>query len=775
MSGNIDLERASDVNNQRLLVKHLFDFSQSVTEIASVMIRRDTAKATMKKKEKEYERWRSQHDDYTSLAEEQEREVDKLKETIERLDEKLKKFGQTRDEALNVMARTILSASHGIPISGDSCENAKTKRLETEIKDIKAQFKAFKMSTGSIKDYESRLKANEASVDQIDREMLNNNLSLKSEVGTMKSELFRLGTQTDQNESRVVSIENCIGRSGFTQAANAKNGGLEEELANIRHEVEPLRTLRSEFDELQTTIGVLSSSLQALGKKDSEVHQVGQYQDQENRLAELQDLSLKMKSELMSQVEKIAGQQNRLTALALDHSKLSQDIALPLSLVDQRLAEVARELARLKEDQESKDDLVAKEVERLDQSIATMQNSLSEIYTKVNMAMELAKSQNHDSLTVSKPVDPVLNGITSLPRKANGLSHNDQVPVTKAQESHSGQAELLADYNGRLIVCEAVLKSLQHRFDNLNTADLARNMAHQMANMYPYPANVLGQLDQMGRNYSLLAPALSHLETTVATIIRRLDKTSVSMPQSPAAVSSPIVPPGRTDNSDKMIMSFGTQLGALSKEVKETSQELKDISSSIDVAKRQYQSTVEALKSEIATLKETMKSETAAIRDIATKRVSEENDNLAKVFADVKRLVDDLQIEAVNDKLKGKEEEIMHELASLNGKIEFVKIRFDYADQELRRAGILHEKSGTDDVHDRHISADKSVSPTITAATRGDGESEEEEEEDDDELRQPSLGKSILSKRKRDLQRRIKDSSDSDTDSQPRRKMRTAG
>ena len=757
-----------------MLVKNLYDFSQSVTELASVTIRRDTAKATMKKKEKEYERWRSQHGDYTSLAEEQEKEVDKLKETIQRLDEKLKKVGQTRDEALNVMARTILSASNGITISEDSPDNAKIKSLETEIKEIKAQLVAFKISTGSLKDYESRLKANEASVDQMDREMPNNHLSLKSQVGTIRLDLFQLSTQANQNKSRIISLENNIGRSEISQAANGKTSTLAEEIRDLRRQIEPLHTLRRDFDEIDARIGTLSSSVQALSNRDSDAHQAVQYPDQETRIAELQNQSLNMKTELDFQVKRIAAQESRIISLAsVDQAKVSQVIESPLPIVGERLAEVARELAQLKKDQESKDDLVAKEVERVDQSIAAMQNSLSEMHTKVNLVTELAESQNHDSLTSSKPVDPVVNGVNALPPRTNGLGPNGHDPVTKAQESHPGQAELLADYNGRLIVCETVLKSLQHRFDNLNTADLARNMAHQMANMYPYPANVLGQLDQISRNYSLLAPALSHLETTVAAIIRRLEKTPGSMPQSPAAVSSPAVPPGRTENSEKTIISFGTQLGALSKEVTENSQELKDISSSIDVAKRQYQNTVEALKSEIATLKETMNSETAAIRDIATKRVGEESDNLEKVFADVKPLVD-IQIETINNKFKEKEEEIMHELASLNGKIEFVKIRFEFADQELRRAGILHDKSGADGMHDRHASAEKTASPTISVVTRRDGESEFEEEEDDDVLRQPSLGKSILSKRKREIQRRRKDSSDSDSDFQPRRKVRTA-
>ena len=320
---------------------------------------------------------------------------------------------------------------------------------------------------------------------------------------------------------------------------------------------------------------------------------------------------------------------------------------------------------------------------------------------------------------------------------------------------------------------------MQHRFENLNTADLARNMAHQMANMYPYPANVLGQLDQMSRNYSLLAPALSRLETTVAGVSRRLEKTPVSVPQSPAAISSSIAPPQKNDNSEKMIISFQTQLNALSKEVKENSQELKDISSSIDVAKKQYQTTVEALKSEIATLKETMKTETASIKDIATEKINEERDNLAKVFADVKILVDDIKSEAVNDKLKANEQEkeILQELASLNEKIAFVKTRIDLADQELRRAGILRDVSDADDTNDRHVSTDESASPTITVATQGNGGSEEEDEEDGDKIRQPSLGRSILNKRKRDLQRPRKHSSDSDSDSdvQPRRKVRTVG
>ena len=745
--GNNDNERD---NTAKHLSRNLSSFAHSVTETASLTIRRDAAQSKATKMEKESKKWQNLSVGYASLAEEQAKTVRTLNDAADRIDERLLKFRQAQDETVKMMAATMVSVSSGTTASVVSPDNSNIKFLEGEVEELKEALKAihFYLEASKMEEANSKSKNTEFQDNIIDPENLRNQLG---QTGGDQGEISRGDHRISALKSDFEKLEREYATVTVTQIPD-----VQKQLARCQ---EQLNSAKDDLNGLEAKVGSLIQSLQILNGEVFGTNENESTNNHKSRITRFQEDIAEFIKELRARMETTDIRTAHVASLATaGNTHMSQR----LEALKAELAQVARELAAVISDQKVKDELVGQEVERLDQTIVAMQADL----VKVRPDLSETRSNQQPQDMTAFLAQGLTNGAYFPQPNLNRVSPQDGVV---AADLSNTQSKLLDDYNNRLVVCETVLANLQQRYDNLSTAELARNMVHQMSTMYPYPAQVLAQLEQLGRNYNTLVQTVANLSGNYSTLGRRVDAIAqtttaqravvnrlheekiMSLEAKFTALSQRSATPGNTAEMaisvemDKKTACLNEQLAALKADLKENSLGLKDINKVLDIAKNQYQSTVASLQSDLQTIRETL--------DQKYSITEHETFNIL-VQAHVER---------INKGLEEKEEVAAGELGKMHEEITAVMKKLG-----MRYRGESQEPGteGDDGNNDPDASdpVATSASPAVTVGQRDDSMSE-----DSDPVRRPTLGRSILATKKHESKRK-RHSGCSDSDANPKRK-----
>jgi hypothetical protein len=747
------------------LLKNLSSFAQVVTETASSTVRLDLVQSRFIKSEKEAKKWQSHYGDYTSLADEQAKAVKTLKDVADRVDERLLKFKQAQDDAIKTLAATILSVNSTTTIPAGRQDDSKVKLLEAEVKELKAGLKSLNSSFEALKIAQAQPKPNKAATSQQNpdfQDIIIDPENLRNQLGQIRS--FQAGLT--RGDRRIASLEYEFKNLADTQATVAQIREVQEQIAGFQERLDSTKVTNEDLSALQAEVNSLTQSVQILNEEVIGTYKNGSGKDDhKSRITRLQEDIGDVNRELNAQVENLNSHGDRLASLVATNNTT---VSGRLDTSTTEVTQIAKDLSAVVNDQKIKDELVAQEVDRLDQSISAVQNEL------VKMRADLSETRTNLQRqgTTSNSEKTLTNG--TYPLQSQQPSFNRTAPQDGAATANplDSQTNLLTDYNDRLIVCETVLTSLQHRFDNLSTADLARNMVHQMSTMYPYPAQVLAQVEQLGRNYNTLVQSVTSLSGNYSMLSRRVDAIAqnsapntlltvyeerikslearfAALPQRSATPGNPAELASKAE-VDEITASLGGQLAALKADIatskadlQENSLGLKDINEVLDLAKDQYQSTVSSLKSEVQEIWEALK-----------QKLSITEQDKFKVLVQA-------YIAKVDKVLEEKAEVTSKEIGDMHEEVTRVMkhLKMPYrgesqeSDSEDSRNGILNKPVAT------------SASPAITL-----GQSDNTSEEDSDPVRRPSLGRSMLTRKKG--HKRKRHSKASESESNPTRKMK---
>ena len=764
-TGNNDSEKDAIAK----LSKNLAIFAQNVTETASATILRDMARARIIKAEMENKKWESLRVDYTSLAEEQAKAVKNLKETADRVDEKLSKFRQAQDEAIKAVAASMVSVSSGTTSPSIKQDNGKVKLLEAEVKDLKSGLKTVNSSLESSKRDLARSQTKENASGQKNPEFRDFRIdpdNLRNQLGQVRAFQSKL----DLSEKRIAYLEHDYKKIERSKASSAEIDDVQKHVARLQEQFDFTKFIEDDLNDLQTKVSSLSQSVQQWRQDAVGTREGNTGNTHEGRITRLEEDITEINRELNAQIEKVNIETARIASVITANQA---DVSLRLESTMTEVAQVAKDLAAVIRDQETKDNLVAQEVERLDQTISAVNTDLSKLQADhIKMRAELAEISTNVQLKQTAASEQTLTNSTHTmqSQQPDITEMSAQDGITSVSSSNT-QSSLLAEYNDRLITCETVLTSLLHRFDNLSTAELAKNMVNQMTAMYPYPAQVLAQLEQVGRNYNALLQTVANISGNYSTLSRRVDalsSTTQTQSQDNAATSLLLLTnthdvqiktletrltdlslrsaiPGNSaelaskTEVDSKTASLEGQIAAVQADLKETALGLKDINKVLDVAKIEYESTVNSLQSDILNVWEAMMKKPSAT----------EHDALKSSFeADITRL---------ESRLNEKEDGAIEELARMNERLTNVMRRLG-----MPYPGLSQEpESGDDRTDNRNIrkSAATSASPAVTLGQPDEPMSEE----DSDPVRKPLLGRSILTKKKDHKRKRRSKSSDSES------------
>jgi len=754
-------------NNAKQLLKNLSSFAQVVTETASSTVRRDLVQSRVVKAEKEAKKWQSLYGDYTSLADEQAKAVKTLKDVADRVDERLLKFKQAQDDAIKAMAATMLSVSSTTTIPAGRQDDGKVKLLEVEVKELKAGLKTLNSSFEALKIAQAQPRSKEAVASQQDldfQDIIIDPENLRNQLGQIRS--FQAGLT--RGDRRIASLEHEFKNLVNSKTTVVQIKDVQNQIASIREQLDCFKVTNEDISVLKAEVTSLTESVQILNEEVIGSHKDDSGGDNhKSHITRLQEDILEVNRDLSAQVETVKSQGDRVTSIVTAaNNTVSQRLDTSMAEVTQ----VAKDLSAVVNDQKIKDELIAQEVDRLDQTISAVQQELVKMHADLSETRTSLKRQG----TTSNSEQTMTDGAYILQSQQPNISRMTLQDQTTAANPSDSQTNLLKDYNDRLIVCETVLTSLQQRFDNLSTADLARNMVHQMTTMYPYPAQVLAQLEQLGRNYSTLVQNVTGLSGNYSILSRRLDAIAhnpapntlltvyeekikslearlAALPQHSATSANSAELASKAE-VDEMTASLGRQLKilkadmtALEADLKENSLGLKDINEVLDLATEQYQSTVSSLKSEVQGISEALANKLS---------IAEQDKFKALVEAYVAK---------VDKVLDEKAEVTSKEIGDMHEEVTRV---MKYLNMPHRGEG---QESDSEDNRNGNGNQNKpvanSASPAITL-----GQSDNSSEEDSDPVRRPSLGKSILTTKKGHKRKRHSKSSESE--SNPTRKMK---
>ncbi|MCJ1382711.1 hypothetical protein MMC17_005824 [Xylographa soralifera] len=730
VNGAVDHLSSDTSDTQKLLISQFSTFTQSVSEIASITVQRDLSRTAVERKEKEYERWQLHGGDFSALSEEQGRELQHRKAITAQLDQKLKRCEQNRNHAVKAIVSSILVTGTTQASPPAESDSSKVQKFEEELAEVKHEIQSLKAS----KELTQGTRRERRSSDAESRwTLLGTDLDrIRSSIQTARTDLgLWRGIQED-----VIHMKNQI--LTLESRDLQPSSSVKDDIAGLRQENNVTKTLHQSLKDLITR------------ENDAEPGFLQQLQLQKREAEETQQHISRMEEKIGSLSDTTTTHSLRIESL--EASKTSEQLIEMNTQAHEESDKVTGELLRLRREQEEKDDLVGQEVERLDKVIISLQNNLEEAAKNFENKFNIVETTNttlsrritaQESKSSDHTRQPQLNGVPNT--NINWVDLGTVAPQTQIPQ----QKQILDEHNNRLIACETVLRNLQSRYDNLSTADLAKSMVHQMQTMYPYPVTVYNQIEQLARSYALSLQSLASLSADVGKLSQRLDTTVVSSKSNLVSNASAVNTGTEKSPGSQQLMLFDDRVKSLSANLEEKIPRLEDslklltdrvegdssklqaIANTIDVAKRQYETTVESLKSSISRL-ETETGQKAGSADVEAMRERMSLDN-----------------SAIMNRLAEKEEITVKDLASLHGQMILVNHRLGIDQQELD-----HEDNQQDSSEEQIVVATHKASSKTQKLETSDS--------DDDNIGiAKNSGRSMLT-RKRTGKRRRSESDDSE-------------
>ena len=671
-------DQNKESSTEKSLMQSLFQFSQTVNRLASVTVSRDTVKAIHDEKEKDYHRWAVHHQSFTSLAQQQDKEMKRMKNDVERQNERVKKHEDARDQALQHMAKTIARICGGLPIQKADEDSNRIKTLEMDVKDLRRGVNNVKdslntfpkhdhMRLESLEQGQSHLSQNLAEIQTTMGSFNDNIVSLKKDAGQSRahqSSIARL-------DSRVSTIERYGSRSSVEKETTSTSGAQLEDLkkdvsilqeqivsvttgqADLYDRVTPVSTLQGDVEKLQEASKKTNDSLHSL-----KVEVVGSGADnpglfdllesQEQRIDGIKKSLLGLDDALSNQT---TGLNTRIKSLEFSQRAGSSRVATDewRAKFDKRFIIVEGGIEELRKDQDIKDEIVGKDVEALQEACSKLETNFDISSNKFEVSMELIRSDLRN----------LQDEIARLSSSTNlRTSNSDQAEFSHSLQQDNGVQRVdvmtgaaIQDLQQRFTALETLTISLEQRYNNIYTETLAQNMIHQMKKMYPYPADALRDLSLLKENYaaslqaySTLSSRLASLENRTRTIQQDALMTSEQSKSAEAENAKQIDLLEKRVNllflelSNKLRLAKGVteelkeELGDYGKQIGDLTQNLSELREVIEEGKTEFSKQ----KSEIASLRKWMFDN----QDTNTRELADLHGKVARVDNDLAFLVE---------------------------------------------------------------------------------------------------------------------------------------
>ena len=531
--------REGTSESQETLMRYLYQFSQTTTKLASVTVHRDLTKLACDKKEKDYQRWTGHHRSFNALGEQQEEEMKRMRREMEHLDEKVKKHEKARDQAIQVMAKAMLAVNTNLPLKKAEEDSGKVKRLETEIKDLRGVTNSIKTTlsnpSNSDRMYIKRLEEEQSQMMSDITQLRSALSSVESDSGqtrTHASLIARANNEITRLDARVEQVERIKKGRGKDETVvspmETQNENFKQEISILQERVAIVSTLQSEIEKLKKSTKSTADALQLV--REEVLGSGGENRGLFDVLDAHENSIEAHRTTLQGFHDDLDGCSKNITNLGtrldLVESSVRSYPAHPTirsleEKVDEKLAYVVEGFEQFQKDQDTKDELVGKEIDAIQKVCSKLESNFQSTSENLEKALGLVQK------TISSLQDEVQRSSSTNLAISNGI--NTGQPQSMQHQSNTVRrmddvtAETSRDDHQRFVACETALLALQQRFNNIHTESLARNMIHQLKTMYPYPAETARDLTVLKDSYAASSQSLLDLSNELSSLKSHVD------------------------------------------------------------------------------------------------------------------------------------------------------------------------------------------------------------------------------------------------------------
>ena len=513
-------------DDQKLIMKHLSHFAYCVRQDACLTVQLEAATNKLEKKKREKEKWRQHHESFTSLAEEQDKDMERLKTTMEQITDKRKKYEENREKSLQTLTRALYSINGGSAVSRPENEG-KMRQLEMEMKDLRAELYAMRFAMNNPKSDEGHLQ------------------DIMASQGRLNTELKDLASRSvslDDHAKLEVKIADLTGETSKIQKISSQNDMLDHQVARIEERIESLDTLKLDASKAKENFGSLNGELQTL--KENVRHESQELKDlvvqQEQKSDKCQEAIARFSKDLENATNATTDLGTRVISLESFRERDSQksaqtfssDVKREVENLSENVQVIAGDLLLLKHDQETKDDLVGQEVERLDAALTGMggriesaKKDFDHLSQRVDsIATKVQGIQSQPVKTAASSMQTYTSSVHAPPQAAYGspYAQSNMLPMQNVINEQRPPPlrdnfnQIIEDHADRLLSCETFILTLQQKYLHLTSDELACSMVRQMQNMYPYASITQAEIKTLKDNIALISININQLGVQVA-------------------------------------------------------------------------------------------------------------------------------------------------------------------------------------------------------------------------------------------------------------------
>ena len=544
-------------NDLNILLKDFAHYTDSIIRTSKLKFRRDLLEERAEKQDRLKDRWQKYSQSFVALTEDHDRESEKAAALTESSTRKIKQNEEAQERAVQKLLKSLLAMTSGLVPRPEEEFNITRdiEGLKANIRDTNASLDKVKydlISKGTMIEYESKVanlmvNLNKLQISSSEHEQ---RFVAKSEMSMLADKVDALERRMEESEKNYRSNESVIASQKDTIIA------LNEDLAAQKDTIialnEDLAAQKVILEGLNAQVvgnavkkeeGLLdyvkheAEKIQDFGKTFENFH--SDLKDSRKRLQELETsivtltdreshpdpAIVKCNTQIQNINERLQGFECSISAIKTRElstmpttslASINQDaLEKRQNDLEEQLSSVKAQIKSMDEQQDMKDDLVAKEVERLDIKLLRLEKMMEELIE------ETSGLQSQVASKISPPSPPPQSGGNWKPEESFRL---------KVEELESSLASFKESSTERADSMEVLVESQQQRFDHLSTEHLAAGIIHQMRSLYPpHPGNVQSDLNQLNRKQQQLEINYFNLWNESKKLIERLESQASGM------------------------------------------------------------------------------------------------------------------------------------------------------------------------------------------------------------------------------------------------------
>ena len=520
-----------------LLMNHLSQFSQTLSTHASLTNEQGAVEAKLAKVLREREKWRAYHPSFVSMSEDQEKEIKDHKATLGRIKSKQREHNQAQEDAIRLIATTILSAQANDPLpnlDGKFPTDKFSARLETLEAQVPAAITTIQGAAESNA-WETKTKLDELErTHEATKLELQNFKSINSEsqrstskfIDEKLAEMNNLLSRMDVPPAVIERLNN-VGSEVLTLhskveelfKSEAKQEGMSRTIREIEENLSTLKSQEPTYDGLVKKIDALDGNFRRLQNEvvGDEPGNPGLFAILENFEENLNQVkeeiqgvhqSIAIVQDDIEEIRKPSGSSGSLQHSGISKKELEDSVSMLSQDLNSLELTLKENYTTLRTEAESKDELVAEEMSKIAEQVTAISTQYQDLHKKITQLQNELGSQ-----AVNGTETHTINGIH--PVELGGMSHSHG-PLNTSNSFGSSRPmnDVLRQHDSVLESHHNFIADLQLKFNNLTSDEMARKMVLQMQKLYPFASSVQNEIIGLRNQIGLLQGGIAQLGTS---------------------------------------------------------------------------------------------------------------------------------------------------------------------------------------------------------------------------------------------------------------------